>query len=416
MQRSISIRKPRRISIQTKLFLSFGLLCVLLSGLLLHSLFHLNRLQNETNHLILVTGEQSRIASEITVATLLCRRYEKDMFLNLHDSTVRSSYYEKWQQSYKQLQQAIEAYTRLATTDMQHQQLDLWKYESSTYQQAVIEVEQAIKDGEFTTPEAANIALTPYKDSIRSLTDSSYEQAERDKQALLQANSRLIETSNQSRQLMVAIGLATLLLAFVWSLYFPRQMLKPIHALQDATRQLTHGNLDIRANMVRQDEFGDLAESFNQMAAQMKQQMVALDQSVLVQQQNEQLTSLLALVQALELPAIPVLDNVLLVPIVGHLDTNRMHVLEKRVVDIVYRQRAHMVIFDYTGVGIPDMNTMRALEQLMQAIHLLGANVIVSGISAAVAQTMSEQNIHLEHAQVVQSVQEAIMLWTQLGR
>jgi anti-anti-sigma regulatory factor/HAMP domain-containing protein len=402
------LRRRWHPSLRLQLMLASGLLCTILAGVLALALIGLVRLRTETQQAIAVAGAKSQIANEVAIATLLCRRYEKDVFLNLDVPTTRATYLTQWKAAYQTLQQTIDHYATLASTDEERQQVELWRRESRTYQGAVLNTEHAIAVGQITTPQAANAALTPFKDSIRTLTESAREWAQRDSVILQQTNTRLTTISDQFFQLLVGMGLVALLFALGWSILFPIRLLRPIHSLQRVTQRLAQGELTARADLGSADELGALADSFNQMAQRIHQQIAELDQSAVVREQNEQLRALLDLVRDLEIPAIPLLNGVLLVPLVGHLDTRRVDLLQERVVEAVYTQHTQTVILDLTGVAVIDTKVAHAIEQFVAAVQLLGARTIVTGINAHVSQTVTHLGVRFERVQIAARVQEAI--------
>jgi anti-anti-sigma regulatory factor/HAMP domain-containing protein len=397
-----------RLGLRLQLILAFGLLCAVLAGVLALSISGVIYLRTQTQHAITVAGEKSRIAHEVAIATLLCRRFEKDLFLNLDVPATRATYLTQWQAAYSSLQQTIDQYADLASTDEDRQQVATWEWESSVYQRAVLDTERAIAAGQVTTPQAANAALTPFKASIRTLTDSARERAQQQSAALQHTNAALTATSDQLLQLLIGVGLAALLFALGVSLLFPTQLLRPIHSLRLVTQRLAQGELTARADLMRADELGALADSFNQMADQIRQQIAELDQSAVVREQNDQLRALLELVQDLETPAIPLLDGVLLVPVVGYLDTRRVTLLQQRVIEAVHTQRAQVVILDLTGITMVDTKVAHAIQQFVAAVQLLGARTIVTGISAQVAQTVTHMGVGFERVQIAARVQEGI--------
>ncbi|MCX7860854.1 MAG: STAS domain-containing protein [Chloroflexus sp.] len=104
---------------------------------------------------------------------------------------------------------------------------------------------------------------------------------------------------------------------------------------------------------------------------------------------------LLELVAVLELPILPIGDQVLLVPLVGHLDSRRAEQLRSRILEAVAAKRAHTVIIDITGITVIDTAVAKALIDTTAAIRLLGARTIISGIRPAVAQTLVHLNAGL---------------------
>jgi anti-anti-sigma regulatory factor/PAS domain-containing protein len=134
------------------------------------------------------------------------------------------------------------------------------------------------------------------------------------------------------------------------------------------------------------------------------------EQVAALRTQNEEQSRLLELIATLEIPAVALADNVLLVPIVGHLDSRRAKTLTARLLEQVYQRRARLVVLDITGVQEVDTMVAKALLQTVQALRLLGCQVTLSGVSASTAMTLVHQGVALEGVRTVRSPQEALSL------
>jgi len=133
------------------------------------------------------------------------------------------------------------------------------------------------------------------------------------------------------------------------------------------------------------------------------------DANELMTQQLDQQQLLLDLVTTMEAPAVPLADGVLFVPIVGHIDTRRAQALTNRLLQDVSAQRAQLVVLDISGVTMMDTSVARALMNTTQAIRLLGCEVSLSGISAAVAITLIHLGVNLDGIATARSPQEALV-------
>lgn len=125
-------------------------------------------------------------------------------------------------------------------------------------------------------------------------------------------------------------------------------------------------------------------------------------------EQNEQQRRLLDLVATLETPAVALADGVLLAPVVGHLDSRRAQALTSRLLQEVSMQRARLVVLDIAGVSTVDTEVAHALLRAIQALRLLGCSVTVTGISAAVAATMTTLGINMRGVDTARTPQEAL--------
>jgi anti-anti-sigma regulatory factor len=128
----------------------------------------------------------------------------------------------------------------------------------------------------------------------------------------------------------------------------------------------------------------------------------------LMNTQLDQQQQLLDLVATLETPAVPLADGVLFAPIVGHVDTRRAQTLTTRLLHEVSEQQARLIVLDISGVSVMDTSVAKALLSTAQALRLLGCEVTLSGISAAIAMTLINLGISLDGVTTARSPQEAL--------
>lgn len=102
-----------------------------------------------------------------------------------------------------------------------------------------------------------------------------------------------------------------------------------------------------------------------------------------------------AALRELSTPLIPITERVLIMPLIGNIDTQRAQMVMEAVLEGVARQQGELVILDITGVPIVDTQVAQALVQAAQAVKLLGAQVMLTGIQPAMAQTMVQLGIDL---------------------
>lgn len=109
------------------------------------------------------------------------------------------------------------------------------------------------------------------------------------------------------------------------------------------------------------------------------------ERSVLQQQVIDSQRQALA---ELSSPLIPVADGVLVMPLIGAVDSVRAEQLLQALLAGVARQHTRTVIIDITGVRTFDTLVAEVLLRASRAIRLLGAEAILTGISPGVAQTL----------------------------
>jgi anti-anti-sigma factor len=100
-------------------------------------------------------------------------------------------------------------------------------------------------------------------------------------------------------------------------------------------------------------------------------------------------------IQQMSAPVLPIADGVLVLPLVGALDSQRAVFVTERLLEAIQRERARMVLIDITGVPLVDTQVAGALIRASQAVQLLGAEPVICGIRAEVAQTVAGLGLDL---------------------
>lgn len=112
--------------------------------------------------------------------------------------------------------------------------------------------------------------------------------------------------------------------------------------------------------------------------------------------QEQTIRAQAAALAELSTPLIPISDHVVIMPLIGNIDARRaQQVLESLLVGVA-KNAADVVILDITGVSMVDTQVANALLQAAQAVQLLGARVILTGIRPEVAQTLVGLGVNLE--------------------
>jgi rsbT co-antagonist protein RsbR len=102
-----------------------------------------------------------------------------------------------------------------------------------------------------------------------------------------------------------------------------------------------------------------------------------------------------AAIRQISTPVLQLRQGLLILPIVGALDRERLEQMRAMLLEAIRDRRARTVVLDVTGV--PDVDTVAA-NQLIAAVvsaRMMGAEVIVSGLSADIAQTLVTIGIDL---------------------
>ncbi|MGB9722851.1 MAG: STAS domain-containing protein [Chloroflexia bacterium] len=119
---------------------------------------------------------------------------------------------------------------------------------------------------------------------------------------------------------------------------------------------------------------------------------------------------LLHLVAELSTPVIPVLEGILIMPLIGSIDSERAGRILDSLLHGIEEYRARVAILDITGVPMIDSQVANHLVRAMLAAQLLGAHPILTGISPEVAQTMVQLGIDLAGITSCADLQQGVAL------
>jgi rsbT co-antagonist protein RsbR len=158
------------------------------------------------------------------------------------------------------------------------------------------------------------------------------------------------------------------------------------------------------------DELGMLATAFNQMTGNL-QERIAAEQTAQAERlrlQQEIIHGQEANFREPSAPLIPLTPRVLLLPLIGSIDSPRAAQLSQTLLDGVAQYHAHMVLLDLSGVRVVDANVAEGLMRAAQAVRLLGAQVVLVGIRAEVAQAIISTDVAVGDLPVYASLETAI--------
>jgi len=113
-------------------------------------------------------------------------------------------------------------------------------------------------------------------------------------------------------------------------------------------------------------------------------------------------------IRELSTPVLQVRERLLILPIVGVIDPRRARQLTEQLLRGIRTNRARVVVIDITGVAAMDSNVANHLVLTVEASRLLGATVIVTGLSPEIAQTLVNIGVDLTKMNTVGDLQGGI--------
>jgi anti-anti-sigma factor len=202
----------------------------------------------------------------------------------------------------------------------------------------------------------------------------------------------------------------------------------PLSALTQTALRITDGDLTQRAKETSgSSEIRLLTRTFNRMAAQLQDTLAGLEQRVAdrtreLEQTNQEQERLLTALQTsiaerdvlsstireLSSPVLPVADGVLVMPLIGVIDSQRAVNLSTTLLQAIERHHTRVVILDVTGVPIIDTQTARILLQVADASRLLGTQPVLVGIRPELAQTLVGLGVELQNLKSMADLQSAL--------
>src|SRR5437016_7439379 len=113
-------------------------------------------------------------------------------------------------------------------------------------------------------------------------------------------------------------------------------------------------------------------------------------------------------IRELSTPVLQVRERLLILPIIGVIDPQRARQLTEQLLQGIRSNRAKVVVIDITGVAAMDSHVANHLVQTVEASRLLGATVIVTGLSPEIAQTLVKIGVDLGKMNTVGDLQGGI--------
>ena len=113
-------------------------------------------------------------------------------------------------------------------------------------------------------------------------------------------------------------------------------------------------------------------------------------------------------IRELSTPVLQVRERLLILPIIGVIDSQRARQVTEQLLRGIRANRAKVVVIDITGVPSVDATVANHLVQTVDASRLMGASVIVTGLSSEIAQTLVTIGVDLGKINAVGDLQGGI--------
>src|SRR4029077_4042566 len=115
---------------------------------------------------------------------------------------------------------------------------------------------------------------------------------------------------------------------------------------------------------------------------------IAIIVDVLIAERERTITAQQEVIRELSTPILQLREHLLLLPLIGVMDSMRAKLLTDQLLNTIRTHRAKVVVVDITGVPAVDSRVANHLAQTVNACRLMGTAAIVTGISGSVAQAL----------------------------
>jgi len=199
--------------------------------------------------------------------------------------------------------------------------------------------------------------------------------------------------------------------------YNIKKIKERINHIEDVLASVAAGDMDARIESETEDDLSgieaaidllidDLTDELRQREKMQKEveeklSKIQEQQKTIVQQQEDLLE--------LSSPVSKVWDNILILPVIGTLDSQRTQIMMENLLQKIVDTGCTMAILDITGVPTVDTQVANHLLKTVTSARLLGAECIISGISPAIAQTIVHLGIDLSVIRTKATLQDAMI-------
>ena len=197
--------------------------------------------------------------------------------------------------------------------------------------------------------------------------------------------------------LLLSVGVVFALILFLLWQFYQRTVESVAHA-QATNESLQEAQKGLEQQVAtRTAELQAALRSVEQQAAEQAQLLQEIEQQRMV-------------TRNLSIPILPVSDSMLVVPLIGDLDDNRLEEGQSKTLKTIEQTRARVLILDITGVPFIDSYIAQGLIRMIRAAQLLGAEVTVVGVRPEVAQAIIGLGLPLTDLRTASDLQSALAM------
>lgn len=109
-------------------------------------------------------------------------------------------------------------------------------------------------------------------------------------------------------------------------------------------------------------------------------------------------------------PVTPIWEGILLLPLLGIIDTERTHDIMSKMLNKIAEFRAKVFVLDISGVSTMDTAVANQLIKMTRATQLMGCETIISGVSPSIARTLVELGVSIGEVRTTAALRDSFEL------
>ncbi len=253
------------LKIGKRLSLGFGVVLLLLIGVGLCGLWGARTLAMNANKAVDIDAKSMELAERIRTNTIILRRYEKDIFINLAAADKVSEYYGKWAEAKDRMLSRISDLEKIATGSKDKEVLTAIRSDLDSYCKGFEGVLGQIRKGEISTTQDANKAIGGYKEAIHRMEQSAWDYAAVGVKRMEATAHEIDKLENKIENTMLTLMTIAILLTVLLTWLVTRSITKPVNATLTMITDIAQGEGDLtkRLEYDGKDELGALCGMFN---------------------------------------------------------------------------------------------------------------------------------------------------------
>ena len=215
-----------------------------------------------------------------------------------------------------------------------------------------------------------------------------------------------------SNYFVVALVSMALMLSIVVTWLLQRFVLARLSRLNTEVGVIAaDSNTAERVTVHGRDELAQLSLSINSMlgALQRAEEEHTRSDEEKVRLQDDLIRAQRATLEKLSTPVIPISDTVIVMPLIGDIDPHRSTLILETLLHGISQMRTRTAIIDITGISGVSEEAITLLTRMVGTVRLLGAELILTGISAEVARMLAKRPGVLDGVMTYSNLQQAIV-------